>query len=62
MSSRLRDRFFLWIANLIGSILPESIRRVVLYDLADRVMLKMPEEIRDEWSITFEQMYSELRD
>lgn len=50
-------RVFSWIA----SILPEGVRRQVLYDLRERVVV--PDAKRDDyWDVTFLQVYETLRD
>jgi hypothetical protein len=51
-----------WLRHRIAEWLPDSIKRLVLYELVDRVESERPEELRDFWGVTCEQMYSKLRD
>lgn len=62
MSNSKWDAFVSWLCNWIADALPEQIKRAVLYTLNDRASLKKPEEQRDFWSVTTEEMYNELRD
>lgn len=62
MSNSKWDAFKNWLYRLIADLIPETSKRFVLYELNDRAALKIPEDKRDFWSITTEQMYDEIRD
>lgn len=51
-----------WIRHRIVYVLPDSIKRLVLYELCERVRSIRPKEDFDQWSVTFEQMYEKLED
>lgn len=53
-----RLRSWLYV-RIVAHLLPEEIKRYVLYELADRARGISG---CDEWSITFEQMYNKLKD
>lgn len=50
------DEFKGWLVRKIAQLLPDSVKRHVLYELADRTKLA------DFWNIRLEQMYDTLRD
>lgn len=56
------EKFLEWCRHRIVQMLPESIKRLVLYELADRYQLTLPEADRDFWSVTCKDMYGTLRD
>lgn len=51
-----------WIKHRIVDVLPDSIKRLVLYELCERVASIRRQEGLDEWSVTFGQMYDTLED
>jgi hypothetical protein len=55
--------FKMWLSDWVARHLPETIKRHVLYILADRVTEKLPDhEHSDLWGINFEQLYKTLGD
>lgn len=48
--------FKYWLSAKIAELLPDSVKRFVLYELSARTKQE------NEWTITFEQMYETLKD
>ena len=65
MSNSRWYAFKMWLVHFVEGLLPESVRRSVLYTLHDRAytrLLKKHGEERDPWTIDYEDLYNELRD
>ena len=62
MSNSKWYAFKLWFFQLWTKLTPEGVKRQILYELNDRVNMKLHEDNRDFWKITTEEMYLELRD
>ena len=62
MSNRWQDRLRIWFCCWLAERLPDSVKRLVLYDLIDRVLAQSVEADRDFWKVTSGQMYNTLRD
>ena len=69
MSNRKWDRFCLWIARTIAEILPESVKRQVLYELIERAAHRYSYERSsagavefDYETLTIDELCRELRD
>jgi len=54
----LKNLFF----SALARALPETVKRFILYELNDRHNLKLPENKRDFWGVTTEQLYDTIRD
>jgi hypothetical protein len=54
--------FKCWLACKIAGLLPESVKRFVLYELGDRVAEQEPELAGNPWAMSYEQLYMTLRD
>ena len=61
MSNSKWDSFKSWLAAKVAEMLPESVKRFVLYDLHERASIKKGED-HDFWDVTFQELYDELRD
>jgi hypothetical protein len=63
MSNRWWDFFRVKLYRFICSILPEGVKRQVLYELVDRVAEhKHLQKDVETWNVTFEDMYNRLGD
>lgn len=58
----LFEKIWEWLLDKFTEFLPESIKRRILYELIDRVLLKKPENERDFWAVSSDDMYNTLRD
>lgn len=64
MSNSKWFAFKCWLSAYISRLLPDSVKRFVLYDLQERVIQRAPQYYRDKnaWNITFEALYETLED